>query len=101
MSLITSMFIAKFFLIISFRLNKFLFFCEAFMKIKTKSAMFEKNIKYLKCDLIKSLMNFCFILVVLIICLTFRFNLNYSTFKIKLFSVFVRFLLINNTFIFY
>ena len=58
MSLIILTFIAKEILIILFSSNKFLFFCEAFIKTKTRLAMFEKNTRFSKCDLIKLLISF-------------------------------------------
>ena len=54
------MFIVKRISITSFRSNKFSFFFETFTKTETKSATFEKNTKFSKCELIKLSTNFFF-----------------------------------------
>ena len=57
-SLITSTFIAKKISITSPSSNRFLFFCEAFMRTETRLTILEKSTKFLKYGSIKFLMSF-------------------------------------------
>ena len=57
-SLIILTFIAKRISIILFSSNKFLFFCETFIRTEIRLTIFKKSTRFLKCDLIKFLMSF-------------------------------------------